>query len=150
MFPDMIKCFPDMIVMFPDMIKCVPDRIVMFPDMIKLFPDMSKCFPDMIVVFFRTWSNVFPDMIVVFPDMIEKTPGTEKTPDTEKFTPDTTILDTLPDPVSKFSPPAGRGRMAESRPCPLCLALTLFLWKGSKKYSSTPCFFSKNLTGLKK
>jgi hypothetical protein len=68
-----------------------------------------------------------PDMSVRFPDMIKKTPGTEKTPDTEKFTPDTLIHDTLPDPVSKISPPAGRGRTGENRPCPLCLTLMLFL-----------------------
>jgi hypothetical protein len=79
--------------------------------MIEMFPDMIKG---------------LPDMSVRFPDMIKKTPGTEKTPDTEKLTPDTTILDTLPDPKSKSSPPAGRGRMVASRPCPLCLALMLF------------------------
>ena len=80
--------------------------------MIVIFPDMSKS---------------LPDMNVRFPDMIKKTPGTEKTPDTENFTPDTIIHDTLPDPVSKISPPAGRGRTEGNRPCPLCLALTLFL-----------------------
>ena len=61
------------------------------------------------------------------PDMIKRTPGTEKTPDTENFTPDTIIHDTLPDPESKSSPPAGRGRTGENRPCPFCLALMLFL-----------------------
>ena len=100
----MIKYFPDMIVMLPDMIKCFPDMIVMFPDMSKSLPDMN----------------------VRFPDMIKKTPGTEKTPDTENFTPDTIVHDMLPDPESKSSPPAGRGRMAASRPCPLCLALKFF------------------------
>ena len=80
--------------------------------MIVIFPDMSKS---------------LPDMNVRFPDMIKKTPGTEKTPDTENFTPDTTILDTLPDPKSKSSPPAGRGRMAESTPCP-CFGLDLMLF----------------------
>jgi len=65
---------------------------------------------------------------LMFPDMIKKTPDTEKfTPDTGKFTPDTIIHDTLPDPESKSSPPAGRGRTGENRPCPFCLALMLFL-----------------------
>jgi hypothetical protein len=109
MFPDMIKCFPDMIVMFPDMIKCLPDMIVMFPDMI-------KCLPDTIVM--------FPDMIKMFPDIIkgsgydQKTPDTEKAPDTEEFTPDTIVHDTLPDLESNSSPPTDPGMTGENRPCP--------------------------------
>ena len=63
-------------------------------------------------------SKSLPDMNVRFPDMIKKTPGTEKTPDTENFTPDTIVHDTLPDPESKSSPPAGRGRTVVNRPCP--------------------------------
>ncbi len=39
-------------------------------------------------------------MSVRFPDMIKKTPGTEKIPDTEKFTPDTIIHDTFRYPKS--------------------------------------------------
>ena len=71
----------------------------MFPDVIKGLPDMSIRFPDMI----------------------------KKTPDTGKFTPDTIVHDMLPDPESKSSPPAGRGRMAESTPCP-CFGLDLMLF----------------------
>ncbi len=59
-----------------------------------------------------------PDMSVRFPDMIKKTPGTEKTPDTEKFTPDTIIHDTLPDLESNSSPPTDPGMTGENRPCP--------------------------------
>ncbi len=101
----MIKCFPDMIENVSDMSKYFPDMIVMFPDMIKYLPDMS----------------------VKLPDMIKKTPGIEKIPDTEKFNPDMIVHDTLPDPESKSSPPAGRDRMAESTPCP-CFGLDLILF----------------------
>ncbi len=62
---------------------------------------------------------MFPNRIERFSGHDQKTPGTEKTPDTEKVTPDTIIHDTLPDPVSKISPPADQGRTGESKPCPL-------------------------------
>jgi hypothetical protein len=76
--------------MFPDMSKCFPDMIVMPPDMIERFPDMTKIFPDMI----------------------------KRLRIIERFTPDTIVHDTLPDPESKSSPPAVRGRTGENRPCP--------------------------------
>jgi hypothetical protein len=74
-----------------------------------------------------------PDMNVRSPDMIKKTPGTEKTPDTENFTPDTIIHDTLPDPVSKISPPAGRGRMVANRPCPFLTSFDVISLKRKQK-----------------
>ena len=87
----------------------------------------------------------------MFPDMIKRTPGTDKTPGTEKFTPDTIIHDTLPDPESKSSPPAGRGRTEGNRPCPFLPSFdVIFSEKEAKKNIVVRHVFSKNFTGLKK
>ena len=79
-----------------------------------------------------------PVMNVRFPDMIKKTP-------------DTIVHDTLPDPKSKSSPPAGRGRTEGNRPCPFLPSFDVISLKRKckKKYSSTPCFSLKTSPGSK-
>ncbi len=57
----------------------------------------------------------------------QKDSGYRKDSGYKNITPDTIVHDTLPDPVSKISPPADQGRTGESRPCPLCLDWMVFL-----------------------